>query len=133
MIEGCKLVQIPTFIDGRGNLSFVELSQLLSFEVKRVYWLYNIKQNRGAHAHKKLLQFIFCTHGSIDIVIDDGYHQELIKLNTPNLGLYIYKPLWREITNFHNNPQVIVLASDIYKENDYIKSYEEFKKWKLNF
>jgi hypothetical protein len=127
-----KLVQIPRFSDDRGSLSFVEFGQILDFSIKRVYWLYDFKKDRGGHAHKDLQQFIFCTHGSVDFILDDGQNRESVTLDSPDKGLYIIKPLWREVTNFQNNPQVIVLASDIYKESDYIKSYEEFKTWKFN-
>ena len=133
MIDGCKLVEIPSFIDDRGSLSFVELDQVLDFVVKRVYWLYDLKKDRGGHAHKELKQFVFCLNGSVDIILDNGQKRQKFTLDTPNKGLYITKPLWREITNFQNNPQFIVLASDIYREEDYIRSYEEFKLWQSNF
>ena len=133
MINGCQLIKIPTFTDDRGSLSYVEFEQILDFTIKRVYWLYNLKKDRGGHAHKELKQFIFCPSGSVDIKLDDGQKSQLFKLNTPAKGLHITKPLWREITNFQNNPQVVVLASDLYKEEDYIKSYEEFKLWQSNF
>ena len=133
MIDGCKLIEIPSFVDDRGSLSFVEFNQILDFVVKRVYWLFDLKKDRGGHAHKELKQFIFCPNGSVDIILDNGQKSQLLRLDSPNKGLYITKPLWREITNFQNNPQVIVLASDLYKEEDYIKSYEEFKLWQSNF
>lgn len=132
MIDTYKLVQIPCFADDRGSLSFVELGQILEFPIKRVYWLYDFKKNRGGHAHKELKQLVFCTHGSVDFILDDGKNRQSITLDSPDKGLYIIKPLWREVVNFKNNPQVIVLASDIYQETDYIKSYEEFKQWKFN-
>lgn len=132
MINGYKIIETPSFNDERGSLSFVEYGQILEFVIKRVYWLYDMKQDRGAHAHKKLKQFIFCTHGEVEFILDDGIDRESVILNAPNQGIYISKPLWREITNFKNDPQVIILASDIYTEKDYIRSYEEFKQWKSN-
>jgi dTDP-4-dehydrorhamnose 3,5-epimerase-like enzyme len=131
-ISHYKLLDIPTYNDDRGAISFVELNQILDFTIKRAYWLYDFKKNRGAHAHKELKQLMICTHGSIDIIVDDGTNKAIIVLNAPDKGLLIIKPLWRELTNFQNNPQVLVLASDIYKDIDYIRSYEEFKSWKYD-
>ncbi|WP_341788158.1 FdtA/QdtA family cupin domain-containing protein [Rickettsia endosymbiont of Lasioglossum villosulum] len=133
MNHSYKLIEIPRFDDDRGSLSFVELGQILDFPIHRVYWLYNLKKDRGGHAHKNLKQFIFCTHGLVDFVLDDGEYKTTITLDAPNKGLYILKPLWREITNIKNNPQVIICASENYQESDYIRSYEEFKLWKSNF
>lgn len=133
MTTGYEVRETPNFIDDRGSLAFVECRQVLDFVVKRVYWLYDIKKDRGGHAHKELKQFVFCVHGSVDFVVDDGTTRTSVTLDSPNKGLYIYEPLWREICNFQNDPRVIVLASDIYKESDYIRSYEEFTKWKSSF
>lgn len=132
MIDGYKLIQTTSVKDNRGSLSFVEVGKIINFPINRVYWLYDFNQDRGAHAHKKLKQFIFCTSGSIDFILDDGKNRQIITLNSADKGILIEKPLWREITNFQNNPSIIVLASDIYDEKDYIRSYEEFKKWKSN-
>ena len=132
MIEGYKLIQIPNIQDERGSLSFIEIGEILNFPINRACWLYDLKLNRGEHAHKALKQFIFCASGVIDFVLDDGNDREIVTLDSPNKGLIIEKPLWSELTNFRNNPTVIVLASDPYDENDYIRSYEEFKRWKYN-
>lgn len=128
-----KIVDIPAIVDERGSLSFVELGGLLDFEIKRAYWLYDTKKERGAHAHKKLKQFIFCSSGSLEFILDNGINRETVKLDMPNKGLIIQGPLWREVGNFKNNPCVVILASDIYNESDYIRSYQEFIKWKSNF
>lgn len=133
MIKGYNLIQTPNIQDERGSLSFIEIGGMLNFPINRVYWLYDCKLNRGGHAHKVLKQFIFCVAGAVDFILDDGNSRETITLDSPNKGLIIEKPLWREVTNLHNNPSVIILASDRYDENDYIRSYEEFKKWKFNF
>lgn len=132
MIDGYKIIKTPNFVDDRGGVAFVEFGKDLPFVVKRVYWLYDFKKNRGAHAHKELQQFLFCPHGSLEVILDDGLMRESIILDSPDKGILITKPLWRDIVNYQNNPQLIVLASDIYKEEDYIKSYEEFKRWKSN-
>lgn len=131
MSQCYKLIQIPRFSDERGNLSVIELGQLLDFPVKRAYWLYDIKNPRGGHAHKQLQQFIFCAHGSIELTLDDGEHCESIRLDSPHLGLAIYKPTWREITHFTPDAAVIILASELYDESDYLRSYDEFKQWKF--
>lgn len=130
MVDEFKLVKIPNSVDERGALSFAEYGKTLDFIVKRVYWLYDLKSERGGHAHKNLKQFIFCPHGSVDFVLDNGRESIRLTLDNPNTGLYLNKPIWRELKNFKNDPQVIILASDIYKANDYIRSYKEFKEWK---
>lgn len=132
MVKGFKLLEVPNITDSRGSLSFVEFGQIIDFPIKRVYWIYNFKQERGGHAHKDLKQFIVCLHGSVDFILDDGQNKKIVSLDSPDKGLHIAKPLWREVINFSNDPQLVVLASDVYKETDYIRSYEEFKKWKYN-
>lgn len=130
---GYKIIDIPSIIDDRGGLGFAQYQDQVAFLIKRVYWLYDIKKDRGAHAHKELKQLMICLQGSLKISLDDGKLNEVVTLNTPSRGLYINKPLWRDIISYEGNPILLVLASDIYKETDYIRSYEEFKKWKLNF
>jgi dTDP-4-dehydrorhamnose 3,5-epimerase-like enzyme len=131
MVQGYQIIPIPSFIDQRGGLSVVELGKELPFSVKRVYWLYDIQMIRGSHCHKQLKQFLFCTQGFIDIILDDGSEKVTITLTRNSQGLLIEKPLWREVCNFHNNPTLIVLASEVYREEDYITCYKAFKKWKL--
>lgn len=133
MVVGYKTVETPSIIDERGTISFIQLGQLLDFAVNRVYWLYDLKSTRGGHAHKKLKQFIFCAHGSVDFVLDDAENRKVITLDSPNKGLIIDKPIWREVKNFSHDAAVIILASDIYDEHDYIRSYEEFKTWKSRY
>jgi hypothetical protein len=130
MLDGYKIITTSSVVDDRGSVAFIEFGKDLPFVIKRVYWLYNLKEARGAHAHKELQQFLFCPHGALEVILDDGHSKESIILDTPNKGILITKSLWREIINYQNNPQLIVLASDVYEEEDYIKSYEEFKKWK---
>ena len=107
MIKGCKLIY-------------------------RVYWLYSTSQDRGAHPHKKLKQSIFCIQGSVDFILDNGKDRNTITLDSRGEGLIINEPIWREVTNFKNDPSILILASDFYNEKDYIRSYKEFRKWKLN-
>ena len=124
-----EVIVAPTIFDERGCLSFVEVGKILDFNLKRAYWLYNIKKKRGGHAHKKLKQFIFCIHGAVDFILDNGKYKEVVTLDSPNKGLLISKPLWREINNFKNDACIVVLTSDLYDEDDYIRSYEEFIKF----
>lgn len=86
MTTGYEVRETPNFIDDRGSLAFVECGQALDFVVKRVYWLYNIKKDRGGHAHKELKQFVFCVHGSVDFVVDDGTTRTSVTLDSPNKG-----------------------------------------------
>lgn len=133
MDQGYKIIQIPRISDNRGDLSFVELNQLLDFSVQRVYWLYGIKTPRGGHAHKKLKQLIFSAHGSVHFLLDNGKNRKTIQLNSPQTGLVIYSPTWREITHFTSDATVIILASEVYDEEDYIRSHDEFIQWKSHF
>lgn len=125
-----RILQIPKISDpdGRGNLSVIEKGTL-PFEVKRVYYLYDIPggETRGAHAHKELLQCLIALSGSFDVIIDDGTNKQTITLNRPDKGLLIPNGVWRELVNFSSGSVCLSLVSDVYKEEDYIRDYEEFK------
>jgi len=114
--------------EGLGALVIIEGPRLIPFEVKRVYFVVNTPFNvvRGRHAHKTLRQVIFCPCGSCDFTLDDGLGKTAIRLNDPAKGLYLKPGLWREFTNFSPDCVVMVLASDIYDEADYIRDYGEF-------
>ncbi len=124
-----KLINIPkiTDPDGRGNLSVIE-KDTLPFAVKRVYYLYDIPggETRGAHAHKKLKQCLIALSGSFDVIIDDGTTKQTITLNRPDRGLLIPNGIWRELVNFSSGSVCLSLVSDVYKESDYIRDYNEF-------
>lgn len=128
MLNRCKVVDLPKVADPRGNLSFVEGMRQIPFDIKRVYYIYDIPggEMRGGHAHKNLEQLIVAMSGSFDVIIDDGYTKKTISLNRSYYGLYLTNMIWREIVNFSSGAVCMVLASDYYDENDYYRNYDEF-------
>ncbi|WP_044529302.1 sugar 3,4-ketoisomerase [Herbaspirillum sp. B65] len=128
-IEDCKVFTLPKITDPRGNLSFLESGVHLPFEIKRVFYLYDVPtgESRGAHAHRQLHQFLICLSGSFDVALDDGEQQSTIHLNRPWLGLHVPPLIWAAEINFDPGSICLVLASDIYDEADYIRDYQQFK------
>ena len=128
MIKKCKLVTLPKINDIRGDLSFIEGSRHIPFDINRVYYLYNVpeKAQRGGHAHKSLHQLMIAVSGSFDVHLSDGMSKQKFHLESPNEGLYICPMIWRELDNFSENSVCIVLASNFYDEDDYFRSYEDF-------
>ena len=116
--------------DERGMLVALEELKDIPFEIKRVYYMYDTKENvrRGFHAHKSLEQILICIHGSCKILLDNGKEKKVVSLEKPYEGLYIANDIWREMYDFSSDAVLLVLASDFYKEEDYIRDYEEFKK-----
>jgi len=116
--------------DHFGNLIALEQGKDFFFDVKRVYYIWGTLRDkiRGKHAHKKLEQIVICVSGSCDFILDDGKKRKIINLNSPTIGLYIKNRVWREFTNFSSDCVLIVLASELYDENDYIRSYNDFRK-----
>ena len=129
-IDDCKMYNLPKITDPRGTLTFIENNEHVPFEVRRVFYLYDIPtgEGRGAHAHKKLKQFLICLSGSFDVQVDDGERRRKIHLNRPWLGLYIPPMIWASEINFDPGSICLVLTSDIYLEEDYIRNYDTFKK-----
>jgi len=127
-ISDCKLIELPKIHDIRGNLTFIEGGKHLPFIIKRVYYLYDVPSmsNRGGHAHKDLQQLLICLSGSFDVLLDDGFDRKKISLNRPYIGLKIVPGIWRELDNFSSNAICLVLASDVYKEDDYYREYQDF-------
>ena len=127
-IERCKLIDLPQIADPRGNLTFIEGGRHVPFEIKRVYYLYDIPggAERGGHAHKELQQLIIAMSGSFDVVLDDGYATERLHLNRSHYGLYVGTMVWREIDNFSSGSVCMVLASTLYDEADYYRDYDAF-------
>jgi len=123
------LIDIPVVHDKRGNLSVVEGKQSVPFNIKRIYYLYDVPggTKRGGHAHRKLEQLIIAASGSFTVVLHNGKKKERYTLNRPNIGLYIPKMTWREIENFSSGAVCLVLASEHYDESDYIRNFKEFK------
>lgn len=125
-----KLIQIPIAHDQRGNLSVVEGGELIPFDIKRVYYLYDVPggASRGGHAHRKLQQFIIAASGSFDVILNDGVNQTKFTLNRSYQGVYVPTMTWREIENFSSGAVCLVLASEHYDESDYIYDFAAFQK-----
>ncbi|XHH09327.1 MAG: FdtA/QdtA family cupin domain-containing protein [Candidatus Bathyarchaeia archaeon] len=133
-LDNCKLIYFPKITDFRGNLSFIEENNQIPFQIKRVYYLYDVPSGatRGGHAHKALQQIIIALSGSFDVVLDDGVTKSAYFLNRPHYGLYIPPGIWRELENFSSNSVALSLVSAVYDESDYIRDYKVFKKGILN-
>lgn len=127
-VSDCKLIQLPIVTDDRGCLTFLESCRHVPFEIKRIYYLYNIPnaKTRGAHGHRELRQMIIAIAGSFKILLDDGKEQSVYVLNKPHEALYLTNMIWREISDFSDDAVCMVVASDYYKEEDYFRNYEEF-------
>ena len=134
-IENVEIISIPKIIDekGRGKLSVIEKS-IIPFEIKRVYYLYDVPSDafRGGHAHKDLYQFMIPLSGSFEVSIDDGFNSKKIMLNKPDQGLLIPSGIWREMDNFSAGSVCLVLASEVYDESDYFRDYNSFQDYKKN-
>ncbi len=122
-------VDLPKITDTRGNLTFIEGNRHIPFDIKRVYYLYDVPSGseRGGHAHKNLEQLIVALSGSFDVELDDGYRKETITLSRANKALMLRSFVWRELKNFTSGAVCLVLASEQYDEEDYYRNYEEFK------
>jgi hypothetical protein len=127
-----QIVSIPKIEERRGNLSVIE-NDTIPFDIKRVYYLYDVPSGaeRGGHAHKMLKQFLVALSGSFDVVLNDGKESKIITLNKPFEGLLINSGIWRELRNFSSGSVCLVVASEVYIEEDYIRDFEEFISWKL--
>lgn len=128
-INDCRIIELPKFLDARGNLSFAENFTQIPFEVKRTYWLYDVPGgvNRGGHAEINNEELVIALSGAFDIVVDDGKERKAFTLNRSYYGLYIPKGLWREIKEFSTNAVALEFGSIPYDVNDYIRNYEAFK------
>ena len=128
------IIDLPKFLDARGNLSFVEQENHIPFEIKRTYWLYDVPggEVRGGHAYKENQEFIVALSGSFDVILDDGIEKKKFTLNRSYYGLYVPKGLWREMDNFSTNSLAMILSSTGYDANDYVRDYDEFLKLKNN-
>lgn len=132
-LDKITLIDIPKISaeDGRGNLSVIE-KDLLPYEIKRVYYLYDVPSDstRGGHAHKALKQFLIALSGSFSVVLDNGRERKTFLLNRPNKGLLIPSGVWRELENFSAGAVCLSLVSEVYDEDDYIREYADFKSLK---
>jgi dTDP-4-dehydrorhamnose 3,5-epimerase-like enzyme len=129
-LKDCKIVDFPKVTDYRGNLSFIEENHQIPFQIKRVYYLYDVPSGatRGGHAHKALQQVVIALSGSFDVILDDGYQRRSFFLNRPHYGLYIAPRIWRELENFSSNSVALSLVSEVYDESDYVRGYDDFKR-----
>lgn len=124
-----RLIDLPKIEDPRGNLTVVESNRHVPFDIKRVYYLYDVPggESRGGHAHLELEQFIIAASGSFDVILDDGTTPEKFHLCRSYYGLYIPRLVWREIDNFSSGSVCLVMASEFYDADDYIREYERFR------
>lgn len=128
MIEKCTIIQLPRINDPRGNLTFVESRRHIPFDIRRVYYLYDVPggAERGGHAHKALHQLIIAMSGSFDIHLDDGYSKKTIHMNRSYYGLYVCPMIWRGIDNFSSGAVCMAMVSEYYDELDYYREYDQF-------
>ena len=132
-VYDCTIIELDKHhSDRKGNISVVENNKDIPFDVKRVYYLYDVPggESRGAHAHKELSQLIIAASGSFTVTLDDGNVKRTFLLNRPYQGLYIVPGIWRTLDDFSSGSVCLVLASHEYYEKDYIRKYEEFIKYK---
>ena len=128
----CSIIDVSSVHNDAGNITVLENQINVPFDIKRIYYLYDIPggESRGGHAHYELEQFMVAASGSFDVTLDDGINRKTVNLSRPNLALHILPGLWREIGNFSSGAICLVLASKKYSEEDYVRSYEEFTKIK---
>lgn len=127
-VKDVKIIDLPKFLDARGNLSFAEQGNHVPFAIKRTYWIYDVPggENRGGHAFKETEEFIIALSGGFDVMVDDGHEKKAFTLNRSYYGLYIPKGIWREINNFSTNSLALEFASTAYDPEDYIRDYNEY-------
>lgn len=133
-VNDVKIIDLPKFLDTRGNLSFAENHKQVPFEIKRTYWLYDVPggECRGGHAYKENEEFIIALSGAFDVMVDDGKEKKIFTLNRSYFGLYVPKGLWREMNNFSTNSLALEFSSTKYNAADYIREYDEFLRFKSN-
>ncbi|MFV8352678.1 sugar 3,4-ketoisomerase [Flavobacterium sp. XS1P32] len=126
-LRDIQLLQIPVVEDRRGNLAFIQ-EDIVPFEFKRVYYLFDVPSNsfRGGHSHINQSAVLIALSGSFEVILNDGTEKKSFLLNKPNIGLYIPTGIWRELDNFSSGAVCLVLASDVYDEEDYIRDFDQF-------
>ncbi len=129
MTNNFTLIDLPTIIDQRGNLTYVQKSELIPFSISRVYYLHGVPKNgeRGGHAHRELEQVIVAASGCFSVRLYDGYNWTSVKLHSPSEGLLLRNLVWRELSDFSSNSVCLVMASKSYDESDYIRCISEFE------
>lgn len=130
-----SIINLPKFEDPRGNLSYIEENSHIPFKIERAYWIYDVPggETRGGHAFKKQQELIVALSGSFDVVVDDGYNKQTFSMNRSYYGLYIPEGYWRQMVNFSTNSLALVLSSTHFEEEDYIRDYDEFLKYRKTY
>lgn len=130
-LEEARIIDLKKIGDSRGQLSFIEESNPLPFEMKRTYWIYDVPggERRGAHAFKKNQEFIIALSGSFDVTLSDGKQSKTFSLNRSYYGLFVPEGLWKVMDNFSTNSLALIVASEEYDENDYILDYDKWQQY----
>ena len=128
IVKNPQIIDLPIITDERGKLTFIETPSHIPFDIKRIYYLYDVPSDceRGAHAHKTLYQLVIAISGAFDVTLNDGNEESSFHLNSPSRGLYVGPMMWRELRNFTHDSVCMVLASEKYDEGDYYRDYTEF-------
>ena len=131
-IYDCAILPLNKIHNRAGNITIVEGQKNIPFDVRRIYYLYDIPggEDRGGHAHRELQQLIVAASGSFNVMLDDGINKKVVTLNRPDYGLFVVPGIWRELMEFSSGAICLVLASHTYDENDYLRNYKEFQKTK---
>lgn len=131
-VYDCHVIPFCKIHNRAGNITIIEGNRNIPFPIRRIYYLYDIPggESRGGHAHKELYQLIVAAGGSFDVLLDDGINRKIVKLNRPNYGILVVPGIWRELFEFSSGSVCLVLASEKYKENDYLREYNEFLTFK---
>lgn len=131
-VYDCVILPLNKIHNRAGNITIVEGNKNVQFDIKRIYYLYDIPggEDRGGHAHKELRQLIVAASGSFNVLLDDGINKKVVTLNRPDYGLMVVPGIWRELMEFSSGSICLVLASEVYNEQDYIREYSVFKTYK---
>jgi dTDP-4-dehydrorhamnose 3,5-epimerase-like enzyme len=131
-VDEVRLIELPKFLDARGNLSFAEQNNHIPFKIERTYWIYDVPggENRGGHAFKSNQEVVTALSGAFDVLVDDGENKKVFSLNRSYYALYIPAGLWRTMENFSTNSFALEFGSVKYSADDYIRDYDEFLKLK---
>jgi hypothetical protein len=131
-VYDCTILPLSKIHNRAGNITIIEGDTSIPFPIKRIYYLYDIPggEARGGHAHKELYQLIIAVSGSFDVLLDDGQNKKIVTLNRPDYGLIIVPGIWRELFEFSSGAICLVLASEVFSENDYIRDYQDYIKYK---
>jgi hypothetical protein len=127
---GCRIISLPKIADDRGNLSFFESGQHISFGMARAYWIYDVPggESRGQHAYREMDEFIVALSGSFEVLLDDGKNRVIVHMMRAYYGLYVPRMIWRKMQHFSTNAVALVVGSLPYSEGDYIRDYDEFQR-----